>query len=124
MYSTGLVPGRILSKGVAEDYHDPEVRIWRIRRDWATADLRQDAVEFYNVLPENVSQNLIDAVRAQYEKDWNVWPWEKGAPFYDINSNGIMDAGEEPGLADADQVVWFVAGNQPISSLCYFYSFA
>ena len=107
----GTVPGRILSKGIAEDPSDPDVRIWRIRPDGQTADLTQDAAEFFNVSVDSVTQEQIETVRAQYEKDWKEWPWQKGAPFYDSNGNGIMDRNEEPGLAHADQVVWFVAND-------------
>ncbi len=108
---SGTVPGCIISKGVAEDPNDPDVRIWRIRTDWQTADLTQDAAEFFNVSIDSVTPEQIDAIRSQYQKDWNEWPWHKGAPFYDTNGNGILDSGEEPGLAYADQVVWFVAND-------------
>ena len=122
-WNTGTKPGCILSKGIAEIPTDPDVRIWRIRPDWQTADLTQDAVEFFNVTGDTVlqedfsftidtvTQQQIEAVRAQYEKDWNEWPWQKGAPFYDNNNNGMMDQGEKPGLAFADQVIWFAAND-------------
>ena len=73
-YTSGTVPGRIISKGVAEDPNDPDVRIWRIRRDWQTADLTQDAAEFFNLPVDSVIQDQIDAIRTQYGKDWNEWP--------------------------------------------------
>ena len=111
MYSSGTVRGAILSRGVAEDPNAPGVRTWRVRPDWQTADLTQDAAVFFGVPLESITQEQIDAVRTQYEKDWNEWPWEKGAPFYDTNENGVMDEGEEPGLLDADQVVWLVAND-------------
>ncbi len=110
-YISGLQPGRIVTKGVAEDPDDPDVHIWRIRRDWQTADLIQDAAEFFNISVDSVTQEQIDAVRSQYEKDWNEWPWQKGAPFYDTDGNGILDDDEEPGLAYGDQVVWFVVND-------------
>ena len=122
-YASSLKSGRIITKGVAENPDDPDVRIWRIRKDWQSSDLRQDAEEFFNVSGDtvlqedftmsidSVTQQQVDSVRAQYGKDWTEWPWQKGAPFYDNNNNGIMDEGEEPGLAYADQVVWFVAND-------------
>lgn len=143
-YSSSLQPGRIITKGMAESPHDPDVvRIWRIRRDWQTADLRQDATEFFNISGDTVrnysyssldslivsieidslTSQHVDSVRAQYKNDWNEWPWQKGAPFYDDNGNTIMDEGEEPGLASADQVVWFVANDLDASATEYpFYS--
>ncbi|MBI4535101.1 MAG: hypothetical protein HY708_02400, partial [Ignavibacteriae bacterium] len=147
-YNTGLKPGAILGirTGIAEDLGAPDVRIFRIRRDYATADLRQDAAEINSIALGSVNDGHISAVRSQYAKDWTEWPWQKGAPFYDIgyldangvdtvgannrvldwgedaNRNGVLDAGEDansngkldgetPGLADADQVIWFVAND-------------
>jgi hypothetical protein len=113
-YWSSLRPGRIIDKGMAEDPDDPDVRIWRVRRDWQTADLRRDVAEALQTSLDDITDEQVDAVRRQYEKDWNEWPWEKGAPFYDVNGNGFMDDGEEPGLAYADQVVWFVANDLDI----------
>ena len=106
-----LSPGRIVSKGVAEDPSASDVRIWRIRRDWESADLTQEAAEFFGDPVDSVTQERIADLRALYEQDWTEWPWQKGAPFYDTNGNGMMDEGEEPGLLDADQVVGFVASD-------------
>lgn len=110
-YKTGVQPGALISKGAAEDPNDTDVRIWRIRRNYQTADLTRDVAELNNIPVEEVTEAQIQAVRQQYEKDWNEWPWPKGAPFYDSNGNGVMEPGEEPGLANADQVVWFVAND-------------
>jgi hypothetical protein len=115
-YGVGTVAGRILSPGVADDPTAPDVRIWRIRKDYATADLTLDAQE----LGLDVA-----TVLSQYETDWREWPWEKGASWTgldnlqdggylgadgvtilgggngvldrgeDSNSNGILDAGED-----------------------------
>ena len=110
-YRSGLRPGRILQKGVAENPNDPGVGVWRIRRDWETVDLTRDAAEFFRISMDSVNTEHVRALRERYEIDWKQWPWEKGAPFYDDNHNGIMDADEEPGLAYADQVVWLVAND-------------
>lgn len=116
-YQVGTVGGRIIVKGVAEDPAGESVRIYRVRRDWETADLRQDAAELAEKALGSVTPAEIEAVRAQYKKDWLEWPWEKGAPYYDRDGdgkytpdpNGKYDPSkDEPGLADADQVVWFV----------------
>ncbi len=116
-YQQGNVGGRIISKGVAEDAGGSTVRIYRVRRDYETASLNQDAAELLGVPLKNVSDGDIAAVRAQYKLDWLQWPASKGAPYYDRNHNGIYDPDpsgkydptkDEPGVADADQVVWFV----------------
>ncbi len=110
-YKAGTVPGCITSQGVALPYENPDGRIWRIRRDWATADLSADAAGFFKIPHDEVTPSHIHSIRSQYEKDWLEWPWQKGAPFYDDNNNGTKDEVEEPGLAYADQVVWFVAND-------------
>jgi len=116
-YQVGTVGGRIVVKGVAENRDDQSVRIYRIRRDWETADLRQDAAELQEKALSAVTAADIAAVREQYRKDWLEWPWQKGAPFYDRDHDGEYHPDpsgkydptkDEPGLADADQVVWFV----------------
>jgi hypothetical protein len=88
-YNIGTVEGAIISPGVAESPNDPTVRIYRIRRDYKTADLAQDAAELNEIALSSVSDADIAAVRAQYEKDWNEWPAQKGAPFYDKNNDGV-----------------------------------
>jgi len=116
-YRIGTVPGRIISEGNPQNPDDHDVRIYRIRRDYETVsdeELRIDAAElWYMGDSTQVRQSDIEAVRAQYRTDWNEWPVAYGAPFYDLNNNGIYEPslGEEPGLAKADQVVWFVAND-------------
>ncbi|MFA6439804.1 MAG: hypothetical protein WCX28_10890, partial [Bacteriovoracaceae bacterium] len=128
-YSTGFYPGAIIGNrtGVTEDPAAADVRIWRIRRDYATADLRLDAAEI-NMTPEElINDTQIADLRLQYKKDWQEWPAHKGAPFYDANNDGIYSpqfetvggievpkrypAADEPGLANADQVLWYVAND-------------
>ena len=105
-YEIGTVPGIIESKGVAQDRDT--ARLYRIRRDWATADLRLDASEVLNMGLSEVTDAHEEAVRAQYERDWMEWPAELGAPFYDNDGDGQYDPSvDEPGLANADQVIWF-----------------
>ncbi|MFQ6114873.1 MAG: hypothetical protein ACE5NG_12460, partial [bacterium] len=114
-YNIGTVEGAIIAPGVAEDPAAPDVRIWRIRKDYATADLTRDATE----LGLDVA-----TVRSQYETDWREWPWQKGAPWTGIDNqpdggyfgpdgvtilglgNGILDRGEDAnsnGVLDAGE---------------------
>lgn len=92
-YRSGMVEGAILGEqtGIAEDPAASDVRIWRVRKDWVTADLLQDAAEFFNLDASSVSDAQIAEVRAQYGTDWDEWPAAKGAPFYDNNNDGLYD---------------------------------
>jgi hypothetical protein len=106
-YTSGTVPGSVLSKGVAEVPQAPASRIYRFRPDYQTADLTNEASVLFGVDSSKVTAEMTAAVRSQYETDLTEWPWQKGAPFVDKNANGIMDAGELPGLQNADQLAWF-----------------
>jgi len=123
-YNIGTQAGAIVLDAdgniTAESQSDPSVRIYRIRRDYATADLKQDAAEIYSKALSSVSDGDVSAVRNQYRTDWLEWPWQKGAPYYDRNNNGVYDppsdgsydpTKDEPGYANGDQVVWFVAND-------------
>ena len=123
-YSQGTVPGRITSKGVAAPRDDATTRIYRIRRDYKTADLRQETAEYLDVGLSEVSDDEIAQLRAQYDKDWREWPAAWGAPFYDNDGDGVytpqFDAdgnpvldgtADEPGVASADQVAWLVVND-------------
>ncbi len=120
-YEIGTVPGRIISKGLPEDPEDESVRIYRIRRDYRTADLHLDASEMQGIGLSTVTDGDVEELRAQYERDWREWPWQKGAPYYDNDGNGSYDPDvDEPGVAGADQVAWFVVNDLaegPVQSL-------
>ncbi|OGU27357.1 MAG: hypothetical protein A2X66_03695 [Ignavibacteria bacterium GWA2_54_16] len=116
-WRSGFVAGGITSKGVAESPASPSVRIYRIRPDFGSADLRLDASASYGVPIESVTPEMVASVHDQYDTDWKEWPWQKGAPFIDKNGNGVMDPGEIPGLLNADQVIWF-AYNDLDESVC------
>ena len=111
-YAQGTVPGRIISRGVADDRDDPRVRIYRVRRDYKTANLRLETSEYLDIDLSEVTDDQIEQLRAQYEKDWNEWPAEWGAPYYDNDGDGQYDpAVDEPGVANADQVAWYVVND-------------
>ncbi len=100
---SGLTPGRILPNGNPADPNSPNVRVFRVRRDYKEADLSSEA------LNEGKSTSEIFS---QYQKDWNEWPAKDGAPFEDVNRNGIYEPFMDvPGQSGADQTLWFVAND-------------
>ena len=113
--------GRIITKGVSYDWD----KVWRIRRDiangWIWGELEQDAELLLGFDLCSGPSNIADALRDEYIDDWRRWPWEYGAPFYDSDGDGVYTprfrsdgvpiaypVADEPGLANADQVVWLV----------------
>lgn len=103
-YISGMQPGVIAEGSTPADYEPG--RVYRIRRDHATADLREDAADYFDKEPSVITDDDIALLRRQYAHDWQAWPVEVGAPFYDGNGNGLRDPGEDPGLLDADMVCW------------------
>ena len=103
-YNQGLIPGKILANGKPEDPSSNSVRPFKVRKDYKTSNLSQE------IQDENKNYQT---VFNQYEKDWNEWPASKGAPFTDINKNGIYEPSVDiPGFPGADQTIWFVANDQ------------
>ena len=117
-YPTGMQPGSILvgSDGKvigAEGANDTTVnRVWRVRPDYRTADLTDDAAAFFQEADFAVTQAQIDELRLQYEKDWNEWPASKGAPYVDVNGDGKYEPDTDiPGVDGAIQTIWTVAND-------------
>jgi hypothetical protein len=106
-YYTGLQTGKILPGLVADDPSLPKNRIYRVRADIPpgvrTASVNSEIKDF---------EGSAAAVYDQYEKDWQEWPWQDGAPFDDRNHDGVYDATVDiPGVKGADQTLWFVAND-------------
>ena len=134
-FDVGLQAGWINNDGSAADPNDERVKIWRIRDDWRTLTYSQvkfDAMHLNELKSlTDVSESMCQEVIDQYEEDWNNWPVDLGAPYYDADGNGTYNPdadgdgnlGEKadsltgqieedrPGLANADQVIWYAAND-------------
>jgi len=109
------------SPPIAVSSTDPRVKIYRIRRDWqqffdgngnpieGLNEIRVEAAALFDIPFSNVTPAQERQVLNQYKFDWENWPGDLGAPYYDLNNNGQWDpAIDEPGLDEAEQVLWFV----------------
>jgi hypothetical protein len=132
-YRSGLQPGRIIRPGIAEQSDNSSVRVYRIRRDWAAADLRHDAAEYFSLPIFDVDDQIEEELRSIYKNDWIEWPWQDGAPYYERNgipgyqpdsSGSGNPTSDEPGLGEADQVVWYVANDLNSAATVAFYGSA
>ncbi len=112
-----VTPGDSMNNPVAIDPNNSRARIYRIRQDFQSLqaempEVRRDAAELNGVNLSEVTTEMAQAVIDQYARDWAEWPGDLGAPFVDKNGNGHWDPGiDEPGIANADQVIWFVAND-------------
>ena len=85
----------------------PITRLYRVRTDYYKTDLTNDAASFFNKEKDSVTSNEIEQVKAQYEKDWNEWPADEGAPYYDIDKDGKYNPDVDvPGVPGALQTLF------------------
>lgn len=86
---------------------EPNTRLFRVRTDYYKTDLINDAASFFNKDKKDITEEDVSIIRNQYEKDWNEWPAEKGAPYYDIDKDGKYDSDiDVPGVPGALQTIW------------------
>ncbi len=124
-YYSGLKAGRVIYD---DDENvvgatDPSLHhVWRVRTDYKTVNLSLDAGNF--LMESDPSEAQIQGVYDQYEYDWNNWPVAWGAPYDDVDGDGVYtpgtwDAenlewvGDIPGYPGASQTLWVVANDIP-----------
>jgi hypothetical protein len=82
-------------------------RVYKVRPDYLTGSLADDAANFNDIALGQVSQGDIDALQAQYQKDWNEWPADQGAPYDDVNQDGVYEPDTDiPGIPGAAQTLF------------------
>jgi len=101
-------------------------RIYRIRPDWktlTTENVRQETSEFFMIDINAVTDDQANEIIDQYKNDWKNWPVNEGAPYVDVNENGVYDPvldddqmpdpafGDYPGIVYASQVIWLKAND-------------
>ncbi|MBN2572656.1 MAG: hypothetical protein JXA68_11050 [Ignavibacteriales bacterium] len=115
-YRQGQTPGKILPDGSAQDPNDPDVRIWRVRKDW-----NESSAVFTSEIADGDGSTDAD-VKAKYEYDWINWPWQSGAPYEDVNNNGQYDYEVDiPGEPGAAQSIWFVVNDLDAAQCQFLY---
>jgi hypothetical protein len=103
-YNHGLQAGPILPDGNADDPLKEKNRIYDIRPDWES-------------LPPG-------PVKDQYQKDYNEWPVDEGAPWVDVNGNGVYEPGIDHPQFLGDETLWFVSNDLDASRTVHLYGTA
>ncbi len=117
IFSEGIVWGGLVYDGQDQKVRvngntygtgcSPITRLFRVRYDYFTADLTDDAASFFNKNKNDVTDEDIKAIKDQYEKDWNEWPADKGAPYFDEDKDGKYNPDVDvPGVPGALQTIW------------------
>jgi hypothetical protein len=120
-YSGGLQAGPIIANGtqtslpVAANGTDSRYHVYRVRPDITPATppgvamtiLMTGEIPYLPFAGMTVRQ-FYDL----YVKDWNDWPGGQGAPYTDVNHNGVYEPTIDiPGVPGADQTLWYVAND-------------
>ncbi|MBK7228203.1 MAG: T9SS type A sorting domain-containing protein [Ignavibacteriales bacterium] len=85
----------------------PNTRLFRVRYDYFTANLTNDAANYFNKNIIHVTEDDILQIKNQYDKDWNEWPGDLGAPYFDKDNDGIYNPNIDiPGVPGAIQTIW------------------
>jgi hypothetical protein len=87
----GLQAGKILSSGLADNPDNPTNRVYKIRKGW----------EDFPAGPE----------RDAFEKDYQDWLVNDGAPWVDIDGDGVYSPGMDTPEFIGDEVLWYVAND-------------
>jgi len=90
-FRQGLQAGKILESGLADDPSLEKYRVYKIRKDW------QD-------LPDGEEKD-------QYQKDYDEWPVEDGAPWIDVDNDGVFTKGIDQPKHEGDETLWFVSND-------------
>jgi hypothetical protein len=94
---------KILLSGIPQDPSSSSARIYRVRKDFAAADLSSEIQD---------GEGTAGRIRGQYKKDWNEWPAADGAPYFDVNGDGKYNPDiDTPGVPGADQTIFYIAND-------------
>jgi hypothetical protein len=82
-------------------------RVYRVRPDIPPANATADIA---SELGDN--EGTAQEIYAQYHRDWQEWPWRDGAPYIDVDGNGMYEPNVDlPGIGGASQTLWYAAND-------------
>jgi hypothetical protein len=101
-YSTGFQPGKILADGTADNPLNSYNKVYRVRSDYATADLNEEFSDEWRTKTDILSD---------YTDDWSNWPASDGAPYQSLTPGTYKPESDVPGFPGASQTTWYVAND-------------
>ncbi len=100
-YRYGLQAGKILSNGEPDNPQDPRYKIYKIRKGWET-------------LPPGEQKD-------DFQSDYENWPVEDGAPWVDVDGDGLFTRGVDEPEFVGDEVLWCVSNDMDPSRSTFTY---
>jgi photosystem II stability/assembly factor-like uncharacterized protein len=127
-YWQGLQAGPIITPGTSPVPDNPAStanRIYRVRTDVNPSTPFDSAMQALLTSSESLLMKYqgftAQQIYNQYITDWNNWPAAEGAPYTDVNNNGVYDANIDiPGFPGADQTLWYVANDLDVGRVYTF----
>ncbi len=87
-YRHGIRPGNILTDGKPADLAGDQFGIWRVNPNWQT-------------FPDSPEKDRL-------EYDWNNWPMHLGAPWDDVDGDGVYNPEVDNPKISGDELFWMV----------------
>ncbi len=100
-YRYGLQAGKILDNGEPDSPENSRYRIYKIRKGWES-------------LPDGEQ-------KSDFETDYNEWPVEDGAPWVDLDGDGVFTRGVDEPHFVGDEVLWCVSNDMDPSRSTFTY---
>ncbi|MHB2155081.1 T9SS type A sorting domain-containing protein [Calditrichota bacterium GD2] len=125
-YRIGTSPGGIIKIEDQLMVNEASKGIFKVHKNWPNLSdqyLKKELSIFLNMNEEDITDYMIEGLRDRYADHWKNWPVEWGAPFNDVNDNGIYDPivdaqgypvvemGDYPGIAGADETLFMVVND-------------
>ncbi|WP_456443108.1 T9SS type A sorting domain-containing protein [Caldithrix abyssi] len=125
-YRIGTSPGGIIKIEDQLVVNEASKGIFKVHKNWPNLSdqyLKKELSTFLNMNEEDITDYMIEGLRDRYADHWKNWPVEWGAPFNDVNDNGIYDPivdvqgypvvemGDYPGIAGADETLFMVVND-------------
>lgn len=90
-YGWGLSPGSILENGQADEQLKEEYSLFKLKKDWEN-------------LPPGRERDL-------YQYNYNNWPVQHGAPYKDINMDGLFTRGVDEPKIIGDETLFSISND-------------
>ncbi len=100
-YRYGLTPGAILDNGLADDPLKNEYKMFKLKKDWES-------------LPRGIEYT-------KYKYNYENWPGENGAPYIDIDEDGVFTRGVDKPQIIGVETLFYVANDLDAETTAYTY---
>ncbi|MCD6374092.1 MAG: T9SS type A sorting domain-containing protein [Caldisericaceae bacterium] len=125
-YRIGTDPGGIIRIDDHLEVNELSKGIFKVHKNWQNLSnqyFKRELSISLHKQEDEITDYDVNSIRKRYAKNWKEWPVQWGAPFNDVNDNGIydpvideqgypqIDQGDYPGIAGADETLFMVVND-------------